>query len=225
MWHGILPQKPYDFFLLDHFENDFIWEVSSKHAVQSYVTVKGISPQFPYKPTPIEQETEAMYRQDFQYTVESAKNFNRPKPPEPKRSMQVTAFISHPGNEHILISPKAEIVIPGKARAMSVWVKGPNRKHSLRAVFRQPNGTTYDLFLGKLNFTGWARMESPIPANLQKRDPKNLKRYSLTFVGFKIATFFREEPGSMIFSLDLPLVLTDRAEESTPFERYKDIWK
>ena len=165
-----------------------------------------------------------MYRQDADYAIQSASNFLRADLADQEKSLVASLFISHPGHESMLLGPIDPVFLPGHCKAISVWIKGVGKKHTLSAVFLLPDGKNYELEMGKLDFKGWGRLESKIPVHLQSRDPNNLKRYSMKFVGFKLTTWFREEPGLTQLTLNLPIVLADRSEERNPFELYQSIW-
>ena len=67
------------------------------------------------------------------------------------------------------VNPPTPIRIPGISRKISVWVSGRGKNHTLYVAVRDMLGKQYRLPMGKLNFTGWKKMEALVPSDNSER--------------------------------------------------------
>jgi hypothetical protein len=83
--------------------------------------------------------------------------------------------------------------IEGITKTVSVWVVGRNYGHTLKLLLEDYWGTQFELYVGKLNHTGWKKMTVAIPpANPDGRSGIIQKDYhfgtkmGLRLVGFRV---------------------------------------
>jgi hypothetical protein len=147
---------------------------------------------------------------------------------ENKYIMGVRSSFSRKGYNKIWVYPEEEIVIPGRAKKLDVWVWGGNYYYNLEAHVRDYRGIVYKLPLGSLHFMGWRNMSITIPSNI----PQNIRylpmEKPLTFVRFEIWTQPTERVDDFIIYFDHMKVLTDiykeRFDGDVLADRSRDIW-
>ena len=105
------------------------------------------------------------------------------------------------------------IQLPGRAKAISVWVHGRGNPYYLEAWLKDYLGNTHILKFGSVNFEGWKPLKADIPIAV----PQSYESYPQTRVT-KITRFVlraeesashQEMTAETFFSLDQLKVLTD----------------
>ncbi len=68
------------------------------------------------------------------------------------------------------------IKLPGRARALSMWVHGRGNDYNLEAWIKDYTGRVHIISFGSLNFVGWRPMRAYIPVNI----PQSVDSYPQT---------------------------------------------
>ncbi len=119
------------------------------------------------------------------------------------------------------VEPPRPVRIPGLTQKFSVWVNGKGLPHKLYAIILDFKGEKYKIPFGELNFTGWQKMEAPIPSNVDQESKayqKYFHRQGITFVSFLIEFSALDAIGSYY-------VYFDNLSAETNTYVYKDILK
>lgn len=106
----------------------------------------------------------------------------------------------------------AEIPIPGRARALDLWVWGSNFNYYMEAYIRDFKGVVHILPLGDLNFEGWRNLRSNIPSNVPQAKRTLPARQGLTLVKFRVWTRPTERVDNFQIYFDQVKILTDTFE-------------
>ena len=75
------------------------------------------------------------------------------------------------GHNSFTVTPAKPLPVEGITKTVSVWVAGRNFNHSLYLLIKDYWGNDYEIYMGKLNHTGWKLMTAAIPP--QNPDGKN----------------------------------------------------
>jgi hypothetical protein len=78
-----------------------------------------------------------------------------PKPLEARPSGLVVPYEFDPGWRYAMVAPRAEAAIPEGAKALVVWIEADGAGDSLRSRIRDRTGQTFQVDLGRLDWTGW----------------------------------------------------------------------
>ncbi len=103
--------------------------------------------------------------------------------------------------------------IPGIVKKISVWVSGRGKDHKISIVLRDMQGNVKKLPLGSLGFTGWKKLETSVPIELDQVDV-NDAGYGLYIVGFVIDARFEDTVGRYYIYFDNIRAITDVLEEA-----------
>lgn len=129
------------------------------------------------------------------------------------------------GDASISIHPVRPIGIAGIVKTLSVWVVGRNYNHTLKVIFQDFGGQSFELTVGKLNFAGWKQLVVAIPPTVQQRDFHFSTLTGIKFLGFRIECELSETYGSFYIYLDDMRVVTDLfAEETRDIDDMLDSW-
>ena len=147
---------------------------------------------------------------------------------ENKYIFGVRSSFSRKGYNRVWVYPEEEIVIPGRAKKLDVWVWGANYYYILEAHVRDHRGIVHKLPLGSLHFMGWKNLSAYVPTSI----PQNIRylpmEKPLTFVRFEIWTEPSERVDDFIVYFDHLKVLTDiymeRYDGDLLADRSRDIW-
>ena len=102
-----------------------------------------------------------------------------------------------------------EIPIPGRVRALDMWVWGSNLNYELEAYVRDHRGVVHSINMGSIAFTGWRNMQVRIPATIMQ-SRRVLPSYAgLHFVKFRIWTTPPERVDNFFVYFNQLKVLTD----------------
>jgi hypothetical protein len=72
----------------------------------------------------------------------------------------------YPGNNSVAVIPPAPIRLPGRVKALSMWVHGRGKEISLEAIIKDYEGNSHILKFGSLNFVGWKPVKVTVPENI-----------------------------------------------------------
>jgi len=144
---------------------------------------------------------------------------------EPKYILGVRGSFTRKGYNKLTIYPQEEIVIPGWAKKIDVWVWGANFYYNLEAHVRDYRGIVYKIPLGSLHFMGWRNLSAEIPSNIPQHIRYLPMEKPLTFVRFVIWTEPTERVDDYIIYLDHLKVMTDVYRERFDGDMLSDKWK
>lgn len=122
--------------------------------------------------------------------------------------------------------------VEGITKTVSVWVVGRNYKHTLKLVLEDYWGRQFELYMGKLNHSGWKQMTVAIPPQhpngkngIIQKDYHYGTRMGLKIVGFKIECDPEDAYGSYFIYFDDMRVVTDLYEvENRDTDDMYDTW-
>jgi hypothetical protein len=108
--------------------------------------------------------------------------------------------------------PQKGLRLPGRVRALSVWMHSRGKEYSLEAIVRDYTGNTHILKFGSLNFVGWKPIKVMIPENI----PQSIESYpqtkTLVLDRFIIRSSPNENTEEAFFAIDQLKVLTESWE-------------
>lgn len=192
--------------VLDDFENNNNnWKVSA-----SRFTAEG----FPVLKPGIEGAPIALAR-----TPEETQN---------KYILGVRAAFTRKGYNSVWIYPEEEIVIPGHAKKIDMWVWGANYYYNMEVHIRDYRGIVHKLPMGSLHFIGWRNLSVDIPKQIPQYIRYLPMEKPLTLVRFAIWTEPSERVDDYICYFDHLKVLTDmyreRFDGDVLADQTRDIW-
>ena len=123
--------------------------------------------------------------------------------------MGVRASFTRKGYNRVWIYPENEIVIPGAAKKVDVWVWGANYYYNLEVHLRDYRGIVHKLPLGSLHFIGWRNLSVLIPKQIPQFIRYLPMEKPLTLVRLVIWTQPTERVDDYIIYFDHLKVLTD----------------
>ncbi|MGL4987231.1 MAG: flagellar filament outer layer protein FlaA [Treponemataceae bacterium] len=109
-----------------------------------------------------------------------------------QKSLGVRIDFFRRGQNPIYIKSVRPIPVEGIAKTVSVWIAGRNFNHTLKLLVQDAMGKNFELYLGKLNFSGWKKLTATIPASLDGKTgiiQSNIhypSRNGLRILGFRI---------------------------------------
>ena len=136
-----------------------------------------------------------------------------------------TQFFPPRSDTSIYVQANRPLAVPGIAKTLSVWVVGRNFNHRLYVVIRNFTGNTSVLNMGRLNFSGWRQLTTPIPPDIRQRDVHYANQGGIEIVGFIIEPDLMETFGSYYIYFDDLRALTDLfSEEARDPDDMVDSW-
>lgn len=97
------------------------------------------------------------------------------------------------GYNTFTVQPVKPLPVEGVVKTVNVWVVGRNYNHTLKLLLRDYWGTEFELYMGKLNHSGWKLMTTAIPpqnpdgrSGIIQKDYHYSTRLGLRIAGFKI---------------------------------------
>ncbi len=128
--------------------------------------------------------------------------------------------------------PKPALPVEGIAKTVSLWVVGRNYNHTLKLLLEDYWGTQFELYVGKLNHSGWKLMTVAIPpqnpdgkAGIIQKDYHYSTRMGLKIVGFKVECDPENAYGSYYIYIDDLRVVSDLYEmEARDTDDMYDNW-
>ena len=120
------------------------------------------------------------------------------------------------GHNSFTITAAKPLPVEGITKTVSVWVAGRNFNHSLFLLVKDYWGNDFELYMGRLNHTGWKQMTVAIPP--QNTDGKNgiiqkdyhyADRLGMRIVGFRVECDPEDAYGSYYVYFDDLRAVTD----------------
>jgi hypothetical protein len=121
----------------------------------------------------------------------------------------VRAAFTRKGYNRVWIYPEEEIVIPGYAKKIDLWVWGANYYYNLEAHLRDYRGIVHVVPLGSLHFMGWKNLSANVPTYIPQHIRYLPMEKPLTLVRLVIWTEPVERVDDYIIYFDTLKVLTD----------------
>ena len=96
------------------------------------------------------------------------------------------------GIDSFYITAARPLAIEGVTKTVSVWVTGRNQGHTLTLLVQDYYGHNFELYMGKLDFSGWKQMKVAIPPSpdgvhgIVQQDAYLGDRPGLKIVGFRV---------------------------------------
>jgi hypothetical protein len=136
------------------------------------------------------------------------------------------------GYNSFSITAVKPLPVEGIAKTLSVWVVGRNYNHTLKLVLEDYWGSQFELYMGKLNHSGWKLMTVAIPpqnpdgkSGIIQKDYHYSTRMGLKIVGFKVECDPTDAYGSYYIYFDDMRVVTDLYEiEARDKDDMNDTW-
>jgi hypothetical protein len=104
------------------------------------------------------------------------------------------------------------IQLPGRSKAISVWVHARGRPYTLEVWVKDYKGNTHVLPFGSINFVGWRPMKVYIPITIPQEEPSYPATRITKITRFVIRSTPMAVPGDSYVFLDQIKVLTDTYE-------------
>ncbi len=120
------------------------------------------------------------------------------------------AFTFDPSNNSN--TQERAIQLPGRSRAISLWVHARGRPYTLEVWIKDYVGNTHVLHLGTIDFVGWKPMKVYIPANIPQSESSYPSTRITKLTKFVIRSKANAVPGDTYVFLDQIKVLTDTYE-------------
>ena len=145
-----------------------------------------------------------------------------------KYVMGVKAAFTRKGYNSITIYPEEELLVPGRAETLDVWVWGANYYYNLEAHLRDYRGIVHRVPLGSLHFMGWRNLSVSIPKHIPQTVRYLPMEKPLSLVRLVIWTEPTERVDSYVIYFDHLKVLTDmyrqRFDGDELADRTDEIW-
>jgi len=97
------------------------------------------------------------------------------------------------GYNSFTVNAVKPLPIEGIAKTVTVWVVGRSYKHTMKLILEDYWGNQFELYVGKLNHSGWKKMTVAIPpanpdgrSGIIQKDYHYGTRMGLNIVGFRI---------------------------------------
>lgn len=140
---------------------------------------------------------------------------NVPEGQDDSKVLGVKVDFMHRGFQSFYIRPVRPIPIEGVTKTISLWVAGRNYNHTLTILVQDFFGQNYELYVGKLNFSGWKKMNVVVPPSpdgehgIVQADPKYGDHPGLRIVGFRVDCDPLQAAGSYYIYFDDLRAVTD----------------
>jgi hypothetical protein len=129
------------------------------------------------------------------------------------------------GVTYFELTPSRPLPIEGVTKTVSVWVVGRNVEHELHLIVSDFFGNRAEIYMGKLNFSGWKQLTVAIPPHIRQRDFRYGARSGLRVEGFRVDCDPEETLGSYYIYFDDLRAVTDLfGEESRDVDDIPDGW-
>lgn len=131
---------------------------------------------------------------------------------EKTKVLGVNFEFRYSGHNSVHLIPPKPIKLPGRARALSIWVHGRGNDYDLEVWVKDYTGATHILKFGSMNYVGWKPLKVEIPLFI----PQSLESYpqtkQITIERFVIRADPRERVRNTFFFFDQLKVLTETYE-------------
>lgn len=128
-------------------------------------------------------------------------------PPASKKVYRVLDELDHNNKPKVQEIPG--IKLPGKVKAVSVWVLGRGNDYTLEAWVQDWKGSTHVLKMGSVNFVGWRPLTAKVPVGV----PQDIDTYPQTKNLVLTKLVLRSKPSAntekVVIFFDSVKVLTD----------------
>ena len=122
--------------------------------------------------------------------------------------------------------------VEGITKTASVWVVGRNYNHTMKLLLEDYWGNEFELYMGKLNHSGWKQMTVAVPpqnpdgkSGIIQKDYHYSTRMGLKVVGFKVECDPEDAYGSYFMYFDDLRVVSDLYEmEARDADDMYDNW-
>lgn len=138
-----------------------------------------------------------------------------PEGQDDSKVLGIRVDFMHRGHQSFELKPVRPIPIEGVTKTVSIWVAGRNNNHVLTLLVQDFFGRSYELYVGKLNFSGWRKMSVAVPPSpdgvrgIVQADPRYGSNPGLRIVGFRVDCDPMESYGSYYIYFDDLRAVTD----------------
>lgn len=150
---------------------------------------------------------------------------------EDTRALGVKVNFFKRGRNPIFVKAVRPIAVEGTVKTVSCWVAGRNFGHKLSLVIQDIRGKTFEISMGKLNFSGWRKLTATIPASpdgktgVVQSNSHYPDRSGIRIVGFRIVCDPEDAFGTYYIYFDDMRAVTDVFEfESRDPSDMVDSW-
>jgi len=215
-WYGLTPDRETAFRLVTDFNlKQIAPDRSYSHQVSARVT--------PVHPaTDKSAAMKAAFAKDWDFSNSTRRLAKKTPLSFIANSIEYRWNVAQPGKDVLYLKPKKEILLEDRNRLFSLFVRGAGHAHQVFAIFRGPNKLQQEIFVCSLDYKGWKRFEVVIPPYLRLRNPLKHNAFELWFVGLKVASYFRDQPGMSVFNLAGMFVVADTSDRLIPGADMKD---
>lgn len=209
-WYGLKPDAVTAFRLVTDFnlkqiapDRNYLHQVSARAVAVHPTTEKNT-------------EIKPLFEADSELVRQTYRNEKKPDFAPAGKSIEYRWNVERPGKDVLYLKPKKEIFLPDRNRIFSFYVRGAGHAHQIFAVFRGPNKIQQEIFVCSLDYHGWKRFEVVIPPYLRLRNPLRYNRFELYFLGLKVQSYFRDQPGTSVFNLAEMFIMSDTSDKKIP---------
>ncbi len=135
------------------------------------------------------------------------------------------------GKTNFTVMAARPLPIEGVTKTVSFWVVGRNYNHTVTLLVRDYFGSQFELYVGKLNFSGWKKLSVAIPPSpdgkhgIIQNEPHYGDKPGLKIIGFRIDCDPEEAYGSYYIYFDDLRAVTDLyAYENLDEDDMSDNW-
>lgn len=136
------------------------------------------------------------------------------------------------GYNSFSVSAVKPLPIEGIAKTVTVWVVGRNYNHTMKLILEDFWGNQFELYVGKLNHSGWKKMTVAIPpanpdgrSGIIQKDYHYGTRMGLKIVGFRVDCDPTDAYGSYYMYFDDLRAVSDLYEmEARDVDDMYDNW-
>lgn len=137
----------------------------------------------------------------------------------------------HRGHQSFYIKSVRPIPIEGVTKTVSLWVAGRNYNHTMTMLVQDFFGNNFELYVGKLNFSGWKKLTVAVPPSpdgvhgIVQADARFGDHPGLRIIGFRIDCDPMQAAGSYYLYMDDLRAVTDLyAMENRDKDDMQDNW-
>lgn len=135
------------------------------------------------------------------------------------------------GYQSFFVKAVRPLPIEGVTKTVSMWVVGRNNNHTLTLLVQDFFGRSFELYMGKLNFSGWKKLSVAVPPSpdgergIVQANPAYGDHPGLRIVGFRIDCDPLQSYGSYYLYFDDLRAVTDLyAMENQDKDDMADNW-
>jgi len=128
----------------------------------------------------------------------------------------------YPGYNSVHMIPAEPIKLPGRAKALSIWIHGRGNAYTLEAWVKDHEGNTHIMKFGNVNFVGWKPLQTEIPVYIPQEVNSYPQTKILTIERFVLRADPREQVTNTFFFFDQLKVLTETYEVNFDGQKLED---